>query len=362
MQQFEKQRAKWVDIAKGMAIITIVWFHAQKHHTYTSDLSALCSHLLSWWYVPVFFIIGGFFITEEKLQNPSAFIKAKLTSIYSLLLRLYIPAVLLHNVFLHIGWYDTQTDYEGKRVAWWGFSDHIVKLAEAVCFMGREPILGALWFVYVLVLALCAYALISWSLRKLCHTTRIYEWVRFGFLLSCCIASSVLTHIFDISIPRFNITLTAIWWIYLGHQLHNRLRVEFSSFSLFLVSLTTYVLSTLPWPEGPWAAVCQETVRNTLAYVCALYAVCYVARRMERLPIISNALAYCGRESFYIMGLHFVGFKAAAYLLLLLGVPTSLSALCPSTHGYAWIVALCLFFGVMLPIALARLIHLTKNR
>lgn len=60
-----------------------------------------------------FFLLGGFFLKEEKLIQPVNFIKGKIQSLYKLLLYFYIPAVLFHNVLMHIGWYDEVTDYGG---------------------------------------------------------------------------------------------------------------------------------------------------------------------------------------------------------------------------------------------------------
>ncbi len=362
MAQLERKRVQWVDIAKGTAIFFVVWGHVYPASLQTGNVSEASRLLLSWWYVPAFFMLGGFFIKEKVLLSPVKFIKAKFSSIYRLLLNVYIPSILLHNVFLYIGWYDTVTDYEGKAMTWWSLSETFAELLKAIFFMGREPIMGAMWFVYVLFLALCGYSLISWLLKKLCRTARQYEWTRFGVILSGCVFSCALDNFFDINIPRFNISFIALWWIYVGHMLRSRLHIEFDSLLLCLASLTVYYLTSFPYGTERWIVFAQDMLHNTLSYVCALYVVCYVAHQIKRLPHLADALAYAGRESFHIMALHFAGFKVMALLLLLTGIPTSLSALTPETHGDHWLITLYLLSGVLLPLAFLTLFRRARSQ
>ena len=69
-----KTRSKWVDIAKGITIAALVLIHID--YTFPDSKLFPISVLLGGvWRTPVFFIIGGFFIKEEKLISPIAFIK-----------------------------------------------------------------------------------------------------------------------------------------------------------------------------------------------------------------------------------------------------------------------------------------------
>lgn len=95
-------RYRWVDIAKGFAILSVVLLHIN-YQFYDSKYLPLATLLGELWHVPVFFLLGGFFLKEERLLQPVSFIKGKIKSLYRLLLYFYIPAVLLHNVLLHLG-------------------------------------------------------------------------------------------------------------------------------------------------------------------------------------------------------------------------------------------------------------------
>lgn len=167
-------RSQWVDIAKGFAILAVVLFHI--NYNYPDNRLFPVTALFGYaWHVPVFFLIGGFFIKEERLVQPVGFIKGKIKSLYRLLLYFYIPAVLLHNALLDIGWYDTVTDYGGKFMSYWSATQTLKELLLAVCLAGREPILGAMWFVYVLFMALCGFSIISWMVKKAFKDEQQYE-------------------------------------------------------------------------------------------------------------------------------------------------------------------------------------------
>lgn len=129
-------RSIYVDIVKGVAIISVVLLHT--NFQFPSSHYMPLSSLLGWmWHVAVFFLIGGFFINESKLIQPFFFIKGKLGSLYKLLLYFYIPVVLLHNFFIRIGWYDSLTDYGGKYMGFWDLKQMISMLLQTFCFAGK---------------------------------------------------------------------------------------------------------------------------------------------------------------------------------------------------------------------------------
>lgn len=223
-------RQDWVDIAKGIAIIAVVAGHIGYSwpNTKLLPLSDLCVWL---WHVPVFFMIGGFFLKEEKLQSPVSFVKGKVKSLYLPMIYIYVAVLLLHNVFISMGWYDLNVEYYGKFVTWWGVGDFFKHLAAALLCAGREPLLGAMWFGFVLFLALCIISLTSRTLRIVGNRwkSETYEVVRGLVFLTIAVASCTLTQQFGFTIPRFNNTLIAVWLIYVGMMLVRKAKIEFNN-------------------------------------------------------------------------------------------------------------------------------------
>lgn len=108
--------------------------------------------------------------------------------------------------------------------------------------------------------------------------------------------------------------------LYIGQQLHGRLKVKFDNPYLFVVSiLVVYESSLLIGPIGLNHNGYKDVLQLTVGCTAALYAVCFISKKLEKRRI-GKVLELCGRESFYIMGLHIVGFKLCTMLLMSLGV------------------------------------------
>lgn len=166
MSKIERKRLEWVDVAKAFAIIAVVIGHID--YQYPDIKIVPISTIVSWlWHVPVFFMIGGVFLKDDRMLKPFPFIKGKIKSLYLLILYLYIPFTLLHNVLLDIGFYDVAIEYGGKHVDYWTTGQFIRNLAEVIFLAGREPVLGAMWFVYVLFMALCYMSIVSLVINKI---------------------------------------------------------------------------------------------------------------------------------------------------------------------------------------------------
>lgn len=159
------KRTAYVDIAKGIAILSVVLLHVNFIIPKLSFVNI--SGMLGWfWHVPVFFLIGGFFLKDERLAKPTMFITRKMKSLYLLALYIYLPATLLHNIFFDLGWYSTDAVYGDKVIAEWGMKEYALGVIKTLLCAGREPILGAMWFVYALLFALCGYSIIVFIVNK----------------------------------------------------------------------------------------------------------------------------------------------------------------------------------------------------
>ena len=223
------ERQEWVDMAKGIAIIAVVMGHIGFCWPHSRFLPL--NVLLIWlWHVPVFFMIGGFFLDDKKLVHPVAFIKRKLKTLYLPLLYVYVPVLLLHNVFISTGVYDVGTNYSGHHVSWWGATDYVVQGIKSLLLVGQEPLLGAMWFVFVLFWAQTLLSVSSNLLRKTGRQweQNAFDLVRFLVLLCLAVLSWSLTAM-GYTKMLFSVTLVAAWLIYVGMLLMRRLRPQFDN-------------------------------------------------------------------------------------------------------------------------------------
>ena len=355
-----KERERWVDIAKGIAIMAVVFGHME---FVDSQLKLFPSSMLAvLWHVAVFFLIGGFYLRENNLINPTVFIRGKFSSLYLLILYVFIPVLLFHNILINIGFYDLTTYYSGRFVTYWNVRDLIENIVLSVFFAGREPLLGAMWFVYVLFIALCLLSFISYITHKIV-SQKNYEKFRFALILTLAIISSTLTNVFDITIPRCNNVFTAILLIYVGMMIKQRYKVKFDSG--YVASICVLVVWHIASTKGTVSIVANIMPNVTsllVSSVSSLYIICYLSKVLDKWPKVGGALSQIGKESFYIMGFHFIGFKFCTLFFNLLGMNLSLSQLKAPIGDKYWLIPFYLAISITFSLLLVKTIRFCKSK
>lgn len=342
------KRSLSVDITKGVAIIAIVLGHIAYSYPRCSllDTSAL---VYSLWHVAVFFIVAGFFIKEEQLVQPKLWFKKKFSSLYLKILYFYIPAVLLHNVLLHIGWYSLGST-EPVIHAYSGF-DFVKQIALAVCLGGREPIVGAMWFVYVLFMALIGLSVVSWAIKKMVKNDSQYEWLRGIALLAMCIIAGLLSNKYGLTIRRFSNTFTAMLLIYLGKVMYQKMKLPFDNGYLVIAcALVVFEVACMLGGVALNGNEYKDILQLIVAAPAVLYIIMYIGKHIET-NVAGKAIAYVGKGSFYVMALHFVGFKLCTLALQGIGYGgAKLSDLTPTVGSNVLLLLIYAFFGVGFPL------------
>lgn len=311
-------RQNWVDIVKALTMISVVLGHISYQYP---DYSLLpISAIIAWlWHVPVFFLVGGFFLADSKMMNPVGFIKGKIKTLYLPILYFYIPVTLMHNWLIDIGFYNTAIKYGGKSVSYYGDLDLVKKVGESIFLAGREPVLGAMWFAYVLFMALLYICIVTFLTQK-CQKRTLgkTEGIRAVILLGGGIFFSLLTEIFGFTIPRFNNVFTAAWLIYVGMILNQKLNLTFQNKFVFVLSIMVfYSYSVLHGGIHLNHNDFGDIGTLTLSACSALYIVAFVAKKLN--GRCAKILGRIGRDSFYIMALHFIAFKICSVFLNVLG-------------------------------------------
>ena len=307
-----KKRSLSVDIAKGVSIIAIVLGHI--NFAYPSYRLADTRELVfGLWHVAVFFLLAGFFIKEEQLVQPKLWFKKKFSSLYLKILYFYIPAVLLHNVLIKIGWYSLESN--DPVINTYSMMEFVKQTVLAICLGGREPIVGAMWFVYVLFMALIGLSVVSWAIKKISKNDRQYEWMRFIALLSMCILAGLLSNKYGLTIRRFSNTFTAMLLIYVGRIMYQKIKLSFDNGYLAIVcGLVAFEVACMLGGVALNGNEYKDILQLIIAAPAVLYIIMYIGKHIEA-NVIGKAIAYVGKNSFYVMALHFVGFKLCTLAL-----------------------------------------------
>lgn len=301
------RRSLSVDLTKGISIIAIVLGHIE--FLYPSLQLVNTKDLFIYlWHVPVFFIVAGFFIREEQLIQPKLWFNKKFSSLYLKILYFYIPAVWLHNIFIKIGWYSL--DSTEPVIQAYSWVDFIKQTVLVVCLGGREPIVGAMWFVYVLFMALIGLSILSWIIKKIAKNERQYEWTRGIVLLTMCIIAGILSNKYGLTIRRFCNTFTAMLLIYVGKLMYQRLKLSFNNGYMAIVcALIAFEVACMLGGVALNGNDYKDILQLLVAAPAVLYIIMYIGKRIET-NALGKAIAYVGKDSFYVMALHFVGFNS----------------------------------------------------
>lgn len=242
----------------------------------------------------------------------------------------------------------------------YGVAETLKELVLSVFLAGREPILGAMWFVYVLFMALCCLSITSWGLNKFFKGIK-YEYVRAILLLFICIVSYMLTKFYDITIPRFNNSLTAMWLIYCGYMLKNKFNFIFQNKYICMASLLlVYHIATISGGVQLNSNKYSDVVLLTSSSIAALYVICYFSRKIENSKV-GHLLALCGKDSFYIMGLHFVGFKIGTCILACFSIHRNLSDLTAPAENSFLLLVFYWLFAITFSLCFMALFRKVKN-
>lgn len=347
-----KQRLAYIDIAKGVAIIAVVLLHID--YAFAKDgFLPLWSLLGNAWHVCVFFMLSGFFVTNERLFQPLTFLRGKIRSLYVPLIVIYTGVLLLHNTLIHIGFYQLGNNYGGKIMQFFSPTDFLYHWAEALLLAGREPILAPLWFVSVLLLAFLLLWLLSEALHRALppnHSTKTFEWTRFILILTACVAAHLLSNVFGLNIPRCNNSFTALWLILCGYLIHQQFHLQFNSWRMVLICFPLFYFTTLLFGSNILITNTYHNVISlTLCSFSALYLICFFAKKIEQ-TWLGHVLSWLGQHSFSIMALHLLAFQTAIWLLRITAQPSSpQGVLNPVTDQSLLLLAYYTIMGVLLP-------------
>lgn len=304
---------QWINIVKGITIIVVVLMHVNTSIYGTSHYDQIKNLFGDSWDIPVFFLIGGFFITPEKLKAVRTFLTRKFHTIYKKLIVYYLIFLCLHNLFIRIGLLSISQEYGGKHIVLFSFADFLKSVISSLLFMGREPYLGPLWFIYVMFMAFIGLAILAWATDRLTKGDSFRWHMSMGVVLGVlCTLSLFFTNSLGINIPRCNNVFSAAWLIYVGYLVRNVLHATFSNGPLAMLSLIALTALCL---MGEHMALItnsyHDIVQMTVCGVSALYLLSYVSQHIEQ-TFAGRCIAYVGSKSYHIMALHLIGINLFA--------------------------------------------------
>ncbi len=296
----QKKRDSFVDIVKGIGIISIVIGHAGKKIS-LFGISIRITDFVYTYHIMIFMFVLGFLFYGKGEKR--GLIKQTWKTFWSnwKLYFIYVFAfVLLHNLFFNLQMITGEA---------YNFKQMVICIIKAAFFIHQEAGLSPFWFVPMYVVSaglfyVCFYIANKASKPCLFHLFFIVLSAAVGFFLN----------ITNIQIYyHCQTSFLAVPVCYLGYfcrKYFSIVRKSLKWYGAILVAAALYGLLLLN--VGVVELYLGELMNGWLFYpVTALgiyYCLC-LAEIVNKIKYVNNALAYIGKNSFHVMALHCTAFK-----------------------------------------------------
>ena len=327
-----KKRVEWVDMAKAVGIIAIVLGHAIHPLTDTSHSMSVLYASLYWWHVPLFFIVGGFFL--KPIQRTWA-------SFWAFVRHRIVPNIVLYfvaGIFLIL----TSHFLNGESWSYTGF--YFVRLIYGGQTLNGE--LSIFWFMTVYVITVFLVVMII-SFIKSIPMQFLITMVMFGIG-----TAQPHYHFFQFkSVPwSADSALIAAVWILTGYygykyypQLKNKVGYAVAGVLIYAscyVKKATIGLNFKLYLKSHIIHTPFMAFFIPIAICLAIFIICEALSRTR----FFKWLLPIGQYSLAIMYLHKMIFDVAEKIPLF-------------NHVWAFVI-----LGVVVPVGLAMIYHYFKDR
>lgn len=311
----KNSRNMTLDVLKGLGIILMVWVHG----------GGPFGHFINLFHMPIFFIASGFLWNEENavdFQRVIQYIKRKFVSLWKPFVLFNGILVLLHNLFLKIGFYTSSPEIfdffstDTNRIQYAYSVKKTVQNLLKTIVLASTPQLGVpTWFIRTLFIVTISFAVVSYADKKLLHSK----------VITCCTfcvsgLAATLISVFSVQLPMGGSNVCAAWFLYVvGVQMNalnsriNILREDTKTIRLqllisFMVLLICNQMGTVAFSSGKITNIFFLLVASIAGWYL-LYSLAVV------LPVkIKRYLSYIGKHSIAILLFHLLCFKLVSII------------------------------------------------
>ena len=303
------KREKYIDIARGIAIILVVMGHCDNFKGIISieKFSGL-------FFMPLFAFLSGFFSKESKIisiEDLMSHIKKRIKKLYLFYLKWELIFLCMTNLFFKIGFYSSNISY-GDKIIYPinSLKIFIKKILEIIICMGREPFCGAFWFIITLIFIIIGYSIINLIINKVMNNQSPFrKQTIIGIIVFICFAIGCIMNK-TISIKRISPAFTLMIFYYLGYMSnYYKEKIKYNRLPLAIISL---LLLTILYNFGTVSMNANSFPNGIfliLTSFSGIYDCLYISKKIESLTLISKYLSYIGKNTMPIIALHFLSYK-----------------------------------------------------
>lgn len=280
-----KKRLEYLDIAKGIGILSVVWCHAKGPF----------SNYMYQFNMPLFFLISGYLFSSRN--TPEAYVKNKIKS-------LYLPFVFWNVIFCIL-----EAELHMVNFGPGGLLRRIVKVFLTLEKSGK--FLGATWFLGALFVVSVSYKLLDYYLP---------DQKKKSIVLTCLFACLAATG-FAVKLPYMQSRTLILSFFFAAGRMFREYRDDFIGYNKTILAVFSFCLFCLIGHYNS-ANMGANEYRYPLLFVIgaflASYVVFYISSFLEKHSVyIKKILILMGKNSMPIVLWQFVVFRLVILVQLL---------------------------------------------
>lgn len=328
----KKGRLEYLDIAKGIGVLLVVWSHARGPY----------ANYMYQFHMPLFFLISGYLFNSQNTLGQFVIKKIK---------TLYIPFAFWNVFFILIRPLWGVYDYTGRIL--------ILKIRNILLTLDKDGyFLGATWFLGALFLVSICYKLIDYYMADMKGKSIVLA-ILFGIVALVG---------FTITLPyMFSRTFILSFFFALGRVVKDFKEQlgRYDTKKLFFFSIIIFVIIGRYNGVNMGANQYRYPVLFVIGALLASYAVVYISRILEkRTTWFKTVFIVMGKKSLSIVIWHLVAFRVVIAIQLCLNhIPlTKMPDYYPNfnTTGGWWLVFIIV--GIAISMIIGEVISVVKNR
>lgn len=319
-------------------------------------------------HMPLFFFFAGYCFKKSYLYCPITFLNKKIKGLYCPYVKWSLLFLLMHNLFLRIHFYNMDSEYyelDNGAYSFWDICEHGKTI---ILYMkGQDLLLGGFWFLKSLFYASIIAYVGFYAIDKIKYNTLSPICFKITllviFLISVVLMNGnffSISHVENISKPFYAASYFVAGHCFAEKQVRefNRLQV---CVSFVLVFLGGFFL------RMDMDSSSYDSIRIIPSFIVAIIGIWGVyslpwSYLKGKCDIV---LRFIGENTLMILALHFLSFKMASFIIIiLLGLPIASLADFPiieetSEKNYYWIIYVLM--GVFIPCGIAHLIEKLRS-
>lgn len=344
MNVTEKIRDPYIDIIKGIGIVSIVIGHAG----WTIELAGYSIRIgpfVYLYHLAIFFFCSGYLYQDPK-KNFWEFVVKKLKSLFVPFIGYTMLYLMFRNVFIDMG------IWNGKK---YDFEDWIISLTNMITFHGVGEFLAAFWFLPVLFFSVSLFAAVDFGLAHM-KNDKFKIYVR----CLCCIAFAALGIyttekgyglLYNIQIAYLMVPVIAAGHLCAAYKYQLQKIVHTAGLVISALILAAVIKADIGIIELSQYRIINRYLFYPVTF-CGIYFCLCLGKIIGKNQLFERSMAFIGRMSFDIMALHFLAFKLVDFAVCSITNQKQIMHLFPHSFDRIWM--LYVIAGIAFPILMKK--------